>query len=43
VQDIFDSLAAYFARDARADINASGTLTVQDIFDFLAAYFGGCT
>lgn len=42
VQDIFDFLDAWFARDLRADINHVGGVTVQDIFDFLTAYFVGC-
>jgi hypothetical protein len=41
VQDIFDFLNAWFAGDARADINGGG-LAVQDIFDFLNAWFAGC-
>ncbi|MCC6321777.1 MAG: immunoglobulin domain-containing protein [Phycisphaerales bacterium] len=41
VQDLFDFLGAYFARDPRADVNGSGTWTVQDIFDYLGAYFRG--
>jgi hypothetical protein len=42
IQDVFDYLAAYFASDARADINGVGGVTVQDIFDYLTAYFAGC-
>ena len=42
VQDIFDFLSAWFARQPSADFDSSGTDTVQDIFDFLAAWFVGC-
>lgn len=42
VQDIFDFLAAWFARLAPADFNQSGVITVQDIFDFLTVWFGRC-
>jgi len=40
--DALDFLAAYFAREARADFNRSGEVSVQDVFDFLTAYFIGC-
>ena len=42
VQDVFDFLGAWFARDVRADFNMAGGITVLDIFDFLAAWFAGC-
>ena len=45
VQDIFDFLAAWFAKNPIANITANGTgaPTVQSIFDFLAAWFAkGC-
>ena len=42
VQDIFDFLAAWFARLPDADFNRDGVVSVQDIFDFLAAWFKGC-
>ena len=42
VQDIFDFLSAWFARDPRADFDGSGSITVQDIFDFLGAWFSKC-
>ena len=42
VQDIFDFLVAWFARDPSADTNGDGAVTPQDIFDFLAAWFNGC-
>ena len=42
VQDIFDFLTAWFAKDPYADVNANGAITVQDIFDFLSAWFAGC-
>ena len=37
----FDFLSAWFASDARVNING-GVLSVQDIFDFLSAWFAGC-
>jgi len=48
VQDLFDFLAAWFAKTAQADINGnppssgSANVTVQDLFDFLAVWFPGC-
>ncbi len=42
VADIFDFLAAWFARDPRTDFNGSGGIDVADIFAFLAAWFAGC-
>lgn len=42
VQDLFDFLAAWFARGPGSDFNQSGTVTVQDLFDFLAAWFAPC-
>jgi len=47
VQDLFDFLAAWFAKTAQADINgnppaAGASVTVQDLFDFLAVWFPGC-
>jgi hypothetical protein len=42
VQDIFDSLNAWFSGDPRADFSRVNGITVQDIFDFLNAWFGGC-
>jgi hypothetical protein len=40
--DILEFLDAWFAREPRADINASGAFTVQDVLDFLAAFFATC-
>lgn len=42
VQDLFDYLAAWFAKTPNADINNSGMVTVQDLFDFLALWFARC-
>lgn len=42
VQDLFDFLAAWFAKGPGSDFNGSGQVTVQDLFDFLAAWLGGC-
>jgi len=42
VQDIFDFIGAWFARDPRADFNHSGLIGVQDVFDYLAAWLAGC-
>lgn len=42
VQDLFDFLAGFFARDPRADINQIDGITVQDIFDYLFSYFSYC-
>lgn len=42
LQDLFDFLAAWFARNPAADINNLDGVTVQDLFDFLTAWFGGC-
>lgn len=42
IQDLYDFLAAWFARTSRADLNASGDVTLQDLFDYLHAYFVGC-
>ena len=45
VQDIFDFLSAWFAKNPNANItnNGAGAPTVQSIFDFLSAWFAkGC-
>ena len=42
VQDLFDFLAAWFAKIPTADFNNNGSITVQDLFDFLAAWFAKC-
>ena len=44
VQDIFDFLSAWFAKNPIANItsNGSGAPTVQSIFDFLSAWFSKC-
>jgi len=42
IQDIFDYLGAWFARDPRADFNSDGSVGVSDIFAFLNAWFLGC-
>ncbi len=42
VQDIFDYLSAWFARDPGVDVDRNGAISVQDLFDFLALWFAGC-
>lgn len=42
VTDIFDFLAAWFARGPGSDFNGDNSVSVNDIFDFLAAWFRGC-
>ncbi len=42
MQDMFDYLAAYSARDISADTNHNDSVTVQDLFDFLRSYQLGC-
>lgn len=41
VQDVFAYLNAWFAGDARTDLDGDG-VNVQDIFTFLNAWFAGC-
>lgn len=43
VGDILGYLAAWTARQARADVNADAEFAVGDILDFLALWAGGCT
>lgn len=42
LQDLFDYLRAWFARDPTADVNGYGSVSLQDLFDFLGAWFAGC-
>lgn len=42
VQDLFDFLADYFARNHAANFNQSGGVSVQDIFRSLAEWFVPC-
>jgi glucose/arabinose dehydrogenase len=41
-QDIFDFINAWFAGDARTDVDQSGTLNQLDIFAYIGMWFTGC-
>lgn len=41
-QDIFDFLAAWYARNETGDFNHDGQTSIQDLFDFLERFMGGC-
>ena len=42
VQDLFDYIGGWFAREPAADFNGVNGINEQDIFDFLTAWFAGC-
>lgn len=40
LQDLFDFLQFYFARDLRADVNGDGIVSISDVLRFIELYFG---
>lgn len=41
-QDVFDFLTAWFSGEERADVNASGDVTLEDFLEFIRRFFLAC-